>query len=87
MDFRGTATVAAPCAVSSEEIPKKVLLHQHMRSGCPKGISNASVLKAVQRKNARIIYESFIVVVSPGWITISQMSVYYLALNSPEEIG
>jgi hypothetical protein len=52
-----------------------------------KNVSNASGLKADKRKNERIIQESPNVVVSPGWITISQISLYHLVLNSLEDIG
>jgi hypothetical protein len=86
VDFRRTGTVAAPWAVSSEAILQKVLLHQHVTPRCPKNVSNVSVLKAVQRKSERIIWGSSNVVASPGWITMSQISLYYFVLNSPEDI-
>jgi hypothetical protein len=79
--------VAALLAVSSEAILKKVLLHQHMTSRRPKELSNASLIKSVQRQNERIIEGSSIVVVSPGRITTSQISLYDLVLNSPQDIG
>jgi hypothetical protein len=45
------------------------------------------IVYMIKRKNERIIYESSDIVVSPGWITMSQISLYYLLLNSAEDIG
>jgi hypothetical protein len=49
-------------------------------------VSSASVLKSVQPEKARIIEGSSNVVVPPGWGTMSQISLYCLVLNSPEDI-
>jgi hypothetical protein len=87
LDFRGAIAMAALCIVSSEVILQKVLLHRHATSRYPKGISNASVLKFAQPKKEIIIEGSSTAVVALGWITISQISLCDLVLNSPQDIG